>query len=342
MKKLTTLLALAISISSNAQTWVTIPDANFATYLQGLIPAAMSGNQMDITNTLVTTTTHTINVAGDGIANLSGIQYFTTLQSLVCSGNYLTTLPALPNSLIQLDCIQNTLTSLPALPNALIQLSCDNNSLTSLPALPNSLIDLECYQNSLTTLPALPNSLTYLYCYNNSITSLPTLPNSLQVLSCGTNSLTTLPALPNSITELRCYNNNITCFLTFSTSISIMMIDNNPFNCLPNYIAAMSAADLATPLCAAGNSNGCAVTAAIQTHNQAGVSIFSYGNAIITNGTIAQGQQLRVYNTLGQVVLTTALQNNIETNLASGIYTIQVIDNMGSIIEIKKCALISN
>ncbi|HEX7415270.1 MAG TPA: PKD domain-containing protein [Bacteroidia bacterium] len=81
--------------------------------------------------------------------------------------------------------------------------------------------------------------------------------------------------------------------------------------------------------------------AGIQTHNQTGVNIFSYGNAIITNGTIPQGQQLKVFNTLGQVVLTTALQNNIETNLPSGIYTIQVIDNTGSIIEIKKCALIT-
>ncbi|HEX7414679.1 MAG TPA: T9SS type A sorting domain-containing protein [Bacteroidia bacterium] len=82
-------------------------------------------------------------------------------------------------------------------------------------------------------------------------------------------------------------------------------------------------------------------TTSIPTHNQAGVNIFSYGNAIITNGTIAQGQQLKVINTLGQVVLTTALQSNIETNLPSGIYTIQVIDNTGSIIEIKKCALIT-
>ncbi|MHB8261991.1 MAG: T9SS type A sorting domain-containing protein [Bacteroidia bacterium] len=80
-------------------------------------------------------------------------------------------------------------------------------------------------------------------------------------------------------------------------------------------------------------------TTDIQTHNQTGVNIFSYGNAIITNGTIPQGAQLKVYNALGQVVLTTAWQNNIETNLPSGIYTIQVINNDGSIIDIKKCAI---
>ncbi|HEX7413965.1 MAG TPA: PKD domain-containing protein [Bacteroidia bacterium] len=83
-------------------------------------------------------------------------------------------------------------------------------------------------------------------------------------------------------------------------------------------------------------------TMGIQTHNQNSLNIFSYNSAIITNGSIPQGQQLKVINTLGQVVLTTALQNNIETNLPSGIYTIQVIDTLGSIIEIKKCALINN
>ncbi|MHB8261931.1 MAG: choice-of-anchor tandem repeat GloVer-containing protein [Bacteroidia bacterium] len=80
-------------------------------------------------------------------------------------------------------------------------------------------------------------------------------------------------------------------------------------------------------------------TTAIPTHNQAGLTIFSYNNAIITNGTIPQGTQLKVFNALGQVVLTTALQNNIETNLPSGIYTMQVIDPAGSLIEIKKCAI---
>ncbi|MHB8259747.1 MAG: FG-GAP-like repeat-containing protein [Bacteroidia bacterium] len=121
---------------------------------------------------------------------------------------------------------------------------------------------------------------------------------------------------------------------------------------IPNFIDTIANVHVTTSNTSYTNLNYCVDSvkvhfcgsygAAIQTHNQTGVNIFSYGNTIITNGTIPQGTQLKVFNALGQVVLNTALQNNIETNLPSGIYTMQVIDNTGSIIEIKKCALINN
>src|ERR1039458_1644313 len=120
MKKVVfTISTIALCLSGWAQTWVTIPDAQFVTYLQSIIPAAMSGNQMNTSSTLVTTTTHSINVQGKGIANLSGIQYFTSLTYLSCGANYLTSLPTLPNTLSYLDCGGNSLTSLPALTNSL-------------------------------------------------------------------------------------------------------------------------------------------------------------------------------------------------------------------------------
>src|ERR1019366_6595103 len=110
--------SLVCIVRGNAQTWVTIPDANFVTYLQSIIPAAMSGNQMDITNTLVTTTTHSISAYGRAISSFIGIQYFTSLTYLDCSSNNLTSLPLLPTTLTFLNCSYNTyLTSLPPLPN---------------------------------------------------------------------------------------------------------------------------------------------------------------------------------------------------------------------------------
>ncbi|HEX7413414.1 MAG TPA: hypothetical protein VF411_05155, partial [Bacteroidia bacterium] len=202
MKNLVILLVVIASMAkqTKAQTWVTIPDANFVTYLQSIVSAAMSGNQLDTSSALVTTTTHSINVYNKNIADLSGIQYFTSLTYL------------------------------------------------------------DCESNSLTSLPTLPNTLQSLYCYNNSLTNLPVLPNSLQSLQCGGNSLTSVPILPNALLTLYCNGNNITCFPTFPNSITTLSIDPNSYNCLPNYISAMSAADLAVPLCAAGNTNGCAVT----------------------------------------------------------------------------------
>ena len=166
-----------LPVTCKAQTWVTIPDANFAHYLDSIIPAAMSGNQMNTSSTLVTTTTHTIVVNGKGIANLSGIQYFNSLTYLYCPNNSLLSLPALPNSLITLICSGNQLNSLPALPNSMTTLVCGGNALTSLPTLPNSLGNLQCWYNKLTSLPTLPHLLGDLGCQNNLLTSLPTLPD---------------------------------------------------------------------------------------------------------------------------------------------------------------------
>jgi len=152
-------LVLAFAITCKAQTYVLIPDVNFATYLQSLIPSAMNGNSLNITSTLVTATTQTINVSNQGISNLSGIQYFSSLIALSCNVNSLTTLPALPNSLQVLSCGYNSLTSLPDLPNSLIALSCNNNSLTSLPTLPNALQSLHCHWNNISCFPTFPSSI---------------------------------------------------------------------------------------------------------------------------------------------------------------------------------------
>ena len=118
---LAAIFTLFISGNSKAQTYVLIPDANFATYLQGLVPSAMSGNSLNITSTLVTTGIQAMTPSVN-IANLSGIQYFTSLTSLNCSYNPLTSLPTLPNSITFLACSGCYLTSLPALPSSLASL----------------------------------------------------------------------------------------------------------------------------------------------------------------------------------------------------------------------------
>ncbi len=243
-----------------AQNYVPIPDTNFAAALQSIVPAAMSGNQIDTSNMLVTTTTYSIYVPSSSIANLFGIQYFKSLKYLDCSNNQitslpilavslqilncptnqLTSLPPLPNSLTNLNCSDNQLSSLPIIPTQLQVLYCDNNLLTGLPVLSNTLTKLRCGTNQLTNLPVLPNSLTYLFCPSNQLTSLPalptlltylncffnlitdlpTLPDSLHTLFCSNNQLISLPALPNFITTLYCNNNNIQCFPHFPNSLN--------------------------------------------------------------------------------------------------------------------------
>lgn len=216
-KKLLILLFVGFCLNIEAQ-FVTIPDANFVTWLQTNIPSAMSGNQMDTTSSAVTTC-HSINVSGQLIADITGVQYFDSLTHLDCSVNHLTNLPVLPSTLQYLD----------------------------------------CSVDSITSLPALPNSLQELICYSNYLQSLPTLPTSLQGLSCG--------------------YNNISCFPSFPSSITRVILSPNPFNCLPNYTAGMDSATLSMPLCAAGNSNGCAIS----TSCAPGISFFLSKDASIPN-----------------------------------------------------------
>src|SRR5690349_19276230 len=70
-------LAFALCISAQAQ-FVTIPDANFVTYLQTNFPTCMSGNQMDTTCSALIAFQN-MDVSNKGIADLTGIQYFDDL-----------------------------------------------------------------------------------------------------------------------------------------------------------------------------------------------------------------------------------------------------------------------
>ncbi len=152
-----TLLLIALLVcfeQVNAQTsYVAIPDSGFVHYLKTIVPNALKGDSLNTSSTLVTTYTPNINVSNyyPRIANLNGIQYFTSLTYLNCYNNSLTSLPALPNTLAYLECENNGLMNLPSLPNTLHYLYCSNNLLTSLPTLPNSLRTLYCNGNSLTS-----------------------------------------------------------------------------------------------------------------------------------------------------------------------------------------------
>ncbi len=138
----------------------------------------------------------------DGI-DLTNVTYFD------CSGNFLTSLPTLPDCLQRLICCNNLLTSLPALPDSLLQLGCGDNKLTSLPSLPIGLLSLSCSHNKLTFLPTLPHGIIEIYCRENILSSLPSLPDSLVQLSCSNNKLTFLPILPIGLRYLSREGNSL-------------------------------------------------------------------------------------------------------------------------------------
>ena len=160
-------LSISVDDATNSEltmpTAINIPDANFATAIRTACPTCIDGSN-NLTAAAATLTI--LNVYHKSIMDLTGIDGFTSLQTLDCTSNSLTFLPALPTGLISLNCYSNYLTSLPTtLPSSLRNLDCSINKLTSLPiALPSSLRNLDCSGNySLTSLPdSLPSSLKYL------------------------------------------------------------------------------------------------------------------------------------------------------------------------------------
>jgi len=234
MKLKTTFLILLffITLYTKAQTYVTIPDAQFAAWLDSHYPTCMNGNQMDTTCSDIKNAIQ-IYIPPQNIADLTGLEYFIHLQFLTCDGNLLTSLPPLPVSMIDLSCNQNHLTSLPALPYTIKELWCNHNQLTSLPVLPDSLKRLLCDYNQLTSLPAIPNKVYEIYCGNNLLTSIPQLPNSLLHFRCQNNLLQNLPLLPNSIYKLLCYHNLLTSLPGLPNSLKELQTNNNLLTSLP-------------------------------------------------------------------------------------------------------------
>jgi hypothetical protein len=98
----------------------------------------------------------------------------------------------------------NNLTSLPILPNWLLELDCNYNKLTSLNNLPLSLTHLKCAYNELTILPDILPSLKVFDCSHNKLTVIKYLPSTLRNFSCKQNYLTELPVLPESLEHLIC------------------------------------------------------------------------------------------------------------------------------------------
>ena len=195
------------------------------------------------------------------IRSLKGIEYFTTLERLVCSDTQLTSLDVSKNTaLIELDCHNNKLTSLDVSKNtALIKLDCHNNKLTSLDVSKNTalkdlccnvnqltsldisnntaLTELNCGSNPLSSLDVSKNAaLTELNCYGNKLTSLDVSKNTvLQTLGCSGNKLTSLDVSKDSYTDwskLYCHNNRLTSLdlsnCRWSYFQCILICNNNP------------------------------------------------------------------------------------------------------------------
>lgn len=161
-------------------------------------------------------TLKTLDVHGKSISNLTGIELFEELTTLLCHDNSLQSIDMSKNTkLTTLVCSKNGMTSLNVSKNtALTSLVCDYNSLGTLNVSANTeLTVLTCNNNSLTSLNLSSNTkLTKIYCNDNGLTSLDVSKNTaLAHLYCQNNKLASLKASTNctKLVRVECYGNQI-------------------------------------------------------------------------------------------------------------------------------------
>ena len=210
------------------------PNYEFRRYLKANIDKNGDGHLND-TELNITV----LDVSGQYIANLKGIEYFTKLETLKCNKNKLSSLDVSQNTaLTYLDCSENNLSSLNVSDNTkLMMLFCYQNELNSLDVTRNpALITLNCNHNSLTSLDVSQNTaLTNLKCYENQLTSLNVSKNdNLETLYCYDNQLTKLDVTQFiMLQDLYCYNNQLTSLdVSQNSQLKDMQCDHNQLTSL--------------------------------------------------------------------------------------------------------------
>ncbi len=264
---LTIIITCMIAPGVKAQ-YVTIPDAQFKTFLQNLYPSCFNASgQMDTTCAAIVNE-DSLTITNTGILDLDGLRYFknllylnggpeymstnnipelpSTLQYFAFSGGNMSTLPALPGGLIFFSIGGNwALDSLPALPAGLQYFYCNGcEGLTSFPVLPNGLLTLSFTSNTqIRSFINLPNSLKNLdFSYSRiAFTSYPSQLDSIRCAGCDLNTL--FAALPPNLTYLECGYNRLSNLPALPATLKHLGIGNNAFIQLPALPASLESFD---------------------------------------------------------------------------------------------------
>jgi Leucine-rich repeat (LRR) protein len=254
MKKLYFLFFLMIGFLGNAQI-INFPDANFKAKLLEASPSHSIASSAYITENGNPSSYSSIDTNNNGeieiseasiitfldlslssISDLTGIAFFTNLQTLICYGNELTALDISQNSILRvLDCNSNQISSLIIPQNEnLIVLDCSGNYLTELDLSQNiNLYILYCYNNQLSSLDVTQNpNLEFLRCHFNNLISLSVSNVNLVELYCNNNNLTYLDLTScTKLNELNCYYNLLTTLLIKNNNL---LWNNIDFSANPN------------------------------------------------------------------------------------------------------------
>ncbi|MGB0888089.1 MAG: T9SS type A sorting domain-containing protein, partial [Vicingaceae bacterium] len=257
---------------------VSIPDANFKSYLVGNSAINTNGDT-EIQCSEASAFTGTINCNSSNISDLTGIEAFTNIPTLLCANNQLTTLDVSSNiALTYIVCDDNMITNLDFSNNtALTSVLCDNNQLTAL-NLTNctSLEYIECYNNQISSLDVSTNSsLEELYCNNNQLTSIDISANS---------SLTNISCSDNQLTNLNLANGNNTN-MDGGAYANVWALNNPNLTCIQKDVGYIPDSYYWNVDAIASYSDNCSSTPCTVTIPDANFKSYLVGNtAINTNG----------------------------------------------------------
>lgn len=245
MKKIICFIFLICINQINGQTYVTINDTALVNYYHTIIPGAMNGNQLNTSSTLVTTTTHSINISNHHtIHDVNSFKYFTSLTYLNCNKSAIDSLNFIPAGLIYLD-ITNAYSLYPNTNPPPLNYGTINSLI-----LPNSLKYFYCGDNLSVSgqvfLPPLPNSLTYLNVnggnvgcqLSNQTYSLPSIPSTVDTLIVANTTVSGFnhTVLPASLIYLNCFNMDCDSLPNMPASLKYL---NCGYNCQLKYIPSL-------------------------------------------------------------------------------------------------------
>ncbi len=214
-----------------------VPDDNFE---QALIDLGYDDVLDDYVVTSNISGITSLNVEDKEISDLTGIRDFSSLTSLICRRNQLTSIDLSQNiNLRNFYCEVNQLTSLDVSQNSELRIiACWSNNLTSLDVSQNIVLnDLHCYDNQLTSLNVSQNTaLEKLGCGDNQLTSLDISQNTALVeLYLGDCQLTNLDVSQNLALEtFVCYRNYLA---TLDVSLNSALIS---FRCFSNQLTSLN------------------------------------------------------------------------------------------------------
>jgi len=334
------------SLTLSAQ-YTAIPDANFENYLeQNGMGDGVPGNGMVLTENIEDVTI--LELSMKQIAELTGIQDFTSLEVLDVSFNQLVTLDVSQNK---------NLNTLLCQANELITLTLDNPNLVNLIAFENFLISIDVSNspfleyfdinlNLMTTLDVSNNPLlTLIWCWGNLIEELDLSQSvNLEMINCSINQIPYLDlsnsenlvwvsagAIPNlAYVDMRNGNNhNVVSFGTTGTNgLQCIFVDDAS----APYLEDWNKDDFTQFV---NNEQEC--DALSLTETEAG-EMLMYPNPVYDKFIIKDARyhvsRVRIFDILGRLVLEKSFnQKTVELNLATlgkGLYHVQVETDGGT------------